>query len=343
MALLSRGKSRKGRSPKFPEGWAGEGDGKGWGRGAAQGLEEGGGQLPTESPTQTHREPGPHRSHTHPRSSHAHTLSQACTHAHRLTHVTPTLAYTRMHTHTLTHTHAYRLAHTHTPGESEHSGEPPAPSIHPSVPGVGRRGSWAPTRALRRGPQIRGLCEGPRGAGTLTLRAQPRAPLCPVCVWTPGLDDVQACPAHTQGLAGPRRGWTLTDEGHSLGVDDAAGQQVEVVLLAVHHHGVASIVAPLGTETGSASTPGGLPGTWLAGVAQRQALRSPAPAPGCPGGRSVRRHPCWDVGSLAPWLPPMRVWGSRAWPGHWVQEAGWPPHPGPPWADAPGRPAQCSP
>lgn len=48
------------------------------------------------------------------------------------------------------------------------------------------------------------------------------------------------------------RGGALTDEGHGLGVDDAAGQKVEVVFLAVHHHGVASIVAPLGTETRSA-------------------------------------------------------------------------------------------
>lgn len=53
------------------------------------------------------------------------------------------------------------------------------------------------------------------------------------------------------------RGWTalqagrraLTDEGHGLAVDDAAGQQVEVVLLAVHHHRVPGIVAPLGTES----------------------------------------------------------------------------------------------
>ena len=142
--------------------------GKGWGRGAAQGLEEGGESCPWRAP----RRPTGSQTHavlTLTHGHHTHTHSQACTHAHRLTHVTPTLAYTRMHMHTLTHTHAYRLAHTHTPGESEHSGELPAPSIHPPVPGVGRRGSWAPARALRWGPQIRGLCEGPRGAGTLTL------------------------------------------------------------------------------------------------------------------------------------------------------------------------------
>lgn len=55
----------------------------------------------------------------------------------------------------------------------------------------------------------------------------------------------------------------LTDEGHGLGVDDAAGQQVEVVLPAVHHYGVASVVAPLGTETWlSVQAPAGVDLPW---------------------------------------------------------------------------------
>lgn len=38
---------------------------------------------------------------------------------------------------------------------------------------------------------------------------------------------------------------SLTNEGHGPGVDDAAGQQVEVILSAVHDHCVARVVAPL--------------------------------------------------------------------------------------------------
>lgn len=46
----------------------------------------------------------------------------------------------------------------------------------------------------------------------------------------------------------PAERLALTYEGDGLGVDDATGQKVEVILLAVHHHGVSSVVAPLGTE-----------------------------------------------------------------------------------------------
>lgn len=44
-------------------------------------------------------------------------------------------------------------------------------------------------------------------------------------------------------------GGALTDERHGLGVDDAAGEQMEVILLAVHYHRVPGVVAALGTET----------------------------------------------------------------------------------------------
>ena len=203
-----------------------------------------------------------------------------------------------MHTHACTRTrsltHTPTGLHTHTPGESEHSGELPAPSIHPPVPGMGRRGSWASARALRRGPQIRGLCEGPRGAGTLTPGRAPR-PAASSLRMDPGLGDARPVPL-TPRAWGPQRAWALTDEGHSLGVDDAAGQQVEVVLLAIHHHGVASVVASLGTETGSASPREACPAPGSLGQLYRQALRSPAP-PSCPGGSSVRRHLCWDMGA----------------------------------------------
>ena len=98
---------------------------------------------------------------------------------------------------------------------------------------------------------------------------------------------------------------------------------MEVVLLAVHHHGVASVVASLGTETGSASPREACPAPGSLGQLYRQALRSPAP-PGCPGGQEGETPSLLGRGSLVPWLPLMRVWGSRAWPGRRVQEAGWP-------------------
>lgn len=48
-----------------------------------------------------------------------------------------------------------------------------------------------------------------------------------------------------------RRGARLrTDEGGDLGVDDAAGQEVKVVLHRVHHHRVSRVVAALQTPVG---------------------------------------------------------------------------------------------
>lgn len=198
-------KEPKGKVPEAPRvcpgGVGRRGQWEGVGEGAAQGLEEGGGQLPTQSPHRPTGEPAPQHSHTHPRASHVHTLSQARTHTHtRDTHTCHTHACTP--TPSLTHTHTYRLAHTHIRGVRALR-EPPAPSTCPSIPGVGRRGSWAPSRAPRRGPQIRGLCKGsrwgwnldPRGPApcpaTSSLRMDPWARRCPGLFhshpWVPGL------------------------------------------------------------------------------------------------------------------------------------------------------------
>lgn len=43
----------------------------------------------------------------------------------------------------------------------------------------------------------------------------------------------------------------LTDEGGDAGVDDAAGEEVKVVLHRVHHHRVPRVIAPLRREGGT--------------------------------------------------------------------------------------------
>lgn len=92
-----RWKEPKGKVPEAPRvcpgGVGRRGQREGVGEGAAQGLEEGGGQLPTQSPRRPTGEPAPQHSHTHPRASHVHTLSQA-----------RTFPYRHAHTHTDSHT-----------------------------------------------------------------------------------------------------------------------------------------------------------------------------------------------------------------------------------------------
>lgn len=221
-----RWKKPEGKVPEAPGECPGgvgrRGRWEGVGEGAAQGLEEGGGQLPMESPTQTHREPDPQRLHTHPWASHAHTLTgtHTCTQTHtRDTHTCHTHACTP--TPSLTHTHAYRLAHTHTPRESERSGS----LLHPpSVPPSQEWGGGGPgLRVGPRGgvPRSEASARGLGGAGTLTFRAQPCALLCPACVWTPRLDDLQASSTQIHGFPGCGAGGRAG--GHSPMKDTALG------------------------------------------------------------------------------------------------------------------------
>lgn len=221
-----RWKKPEGKVPEAPGECPGgvgrRGRWEGVGEGAAQGLEEGGGQLPMESPTQTHREPDPQRLHTHPWASHAHTLTgtHTCTQTHtRDTHTCHTHACTP--TPSLTHTHAYRLAHTHTPRESERSGS----LLHPpSVPPSQEWGGGGPgLRVGPRGgvPRSEASARGLGGAGTLTFRAQPCALLRPACVWTPRLDDLQASSTQIHGFPGCGAGGRAG--GHSPMKDTALG------------------------------------------------------------------------------------------------------------------------
>ena len=155
----------------------------------------------------------PRRAHTDPQGSQPHNIRtlthghHTCTHSHRhahtLTHVTPTRAiHPRAHPHPHSPTHTPTGLHTHTSGESERSGS----LLHPPpVPPSQAWGGGGPgLRAGPRGgvPRSEASARGPGGAGTLTLGAQPRAPLRPACVWTPGLDDVQASSTHTHGFLG---------------------------------------------------------------------------------------------------------------------------------------------
>lgn len=90
------------------------------------------------------------------------------------------------------------------------------------------------------------------GAGSLRS-AQESVEQVPQTHWAPGPGP--QVKAHTLGgrcvglvWAGSR--WEeLTNEGHSLSVNDATGQQVEIILLAVYHHGMPGVVASLGKET----------------------------------------------------------------------------------------------
>lgn len=141
-----------------------------------------------------------------------------------------------------------------------------------------------------------------------------RASRRPLSVWpSPTWHPGPILPA----LSGPQAGgWarrTLTDEGHGLGVDDAAGQQVEVVLPAVHHHRVARVVSALGTETrlnvrepqGLALPWEGLPASLWTGC--RQGAWG-LPPPGCTG-----HCPHLDLGTLVWRVALIRVWGASGW------------------------------
>lgn len=221
--------------------------------------------------------------------SHAHlrTRTGARTHTLTLTHLrTQTHTHARSHVRSLTDRHTGLYTHTAGVWVLRGASRTLSPSLWTRLGGVLGSGRGSEDRS-----RVRGLCEGSRlrrGPWTLNLPALGRGPAEVIPSWPGapgphagqgrgdggpaqlsgciqashralGLDDVPglSC-SHTQD---PRLGWggagrALTDEGHGLGVDDAAGQQMEVVLLAVHHHGVARIVAPLGTENKLAQHPG---------------------------------------------------------------------------------------
>lgn len=171
-------------------------------------------------------------------SADANTCTPVCT------HVSHTQAGT--HTHLPPHT-ARSLAYVPVGllgilGESGSSAEPPAPSPPRAQAGWVSRPPACPLR-LRTGSDIRrphgGRELGPT-AGEAQLTMPPHRG-----AWARTRRASAAHPA--PGRRCRRR--ALTDEGHGLAVDDAAGQQVEVVLLAVHHHCVPGVVAPLGTES----------------------------------------------------------------------------------------------
>lgn len=199
------------------------------------------------------RKPGPCSparacAHTRTRAdtlTQSHELICRCEHLHACVHTR--LTHTGWHIYTLAPPTARSLAYVPVGllgilGESGSSAEPPAPSPPRAQAGWVSRPPACPLR-LRTGSRIRrphgGRELGPT-AGEAQLTMPPHRG-----AWARTRRASAAHPA--PGRRCRRR--ALTDEGHGLAVDDAAGQQVEVVLLAVHHHRVPGVVAPLGTES----------------------------------------------------------------------------------------------
>lgn len=257
--------------------------------------------------------------------------------------------------HTCVHTCAgilnHRHAHTSTWACSAPSGRPGAQrgpqQPHPSGPGW--EGSWLPHLPHQAEGRLPGQTPGLGSQGRAgTSHHYPASRLSRACRGpAPHLGAL--------GCQGPwRGGGALTNEGHGLGVDDAAGQQVEVILLPVHHHGVAGVVAALGTETAECPGAPGLGAPTLGGPARPQVHSGSAlapgawqPPPGCLGWRFCPLGPgrcrlCLDSGWALAWsgaagsrpCPWNRRRGLAEGPGpacsqgpHCVSPRKWPPQP----------------